>query len=92
MSSILLFCQWLQATPVSVAIRESTWTYPIIESVHVLGLTVFMGLILFWDCRLLGIVPPRVPVSTIWRQMIPWITIGAAVMAITGALLFWSEP
>jgi hypothetical protein len=48
-----------------VSVRESTWTYPVIESVHVLGLCVFAGLLLLWDLRLLGISPRRVPVSAL---------------------------
>jgi hypothetical protein len=92
MSWILHFCQWLQDTWISVAIRESIWSYPIIESIHVLSLCIFLGLLLVWDCRLLGFVMPRVPVSAIWRQLIPWIAFGAVLMMGSGVLLFWSDP
>jgi hypothetical protein len=43
MATLLSGCQWLENTPFSVGIRESTWTYPVIESVRVLGLCVFRG-------------------------------------------------
>jgi len=92
MVSLLTVLQWLESTSVSVGIRESTWTYPIIESAHVLGLTVFMGLLLLWDLRLLGITMPRIPVTQVWKQLIPWITLGAVVMGVSGVLLFWSDP
>lgn len=92
MESVLSFCRWLEATGPSVAIRESIWTYPIIESIHVLGLTLFMGLLLLWDLRLVGVVLRRLPVTRVWRQLIPWIAIGAAVMTISGVLLFVSDP
>src|SRR5215471_5735724 len=36
--SVLGFCEWLGSTAISVGIRESTLSFPIIESVHVLGL------------------------------------------------------
>ena len=90
--TILQFCEWLGQTSISVGIRESTWTYPIIESVHVLGLTLFLGLLLLWDCRLLGIVLRRVSVSALWRQLMPWIACGAVIIATSGTLLFWSDP
>lgn len=92
MATILSICQWIEATSLSVGIRESTWTYPIIESIHVLGLTVFMGVLLFWDMRLLGLVLRHIPVTRVWRQVIPWIALGAVVMTVTGVLLFWSDP
>lgn len=90
--SILQICEWIGNTSMSVGIRESTWTYPIIESVHVLGLTLFLGLLLLWDTRLLGFVLRRVPVSALWRQLFPWIAFGAIVITISGTLLFWSDP
>ena len=40
------FCQWLQATPWSAWLRESTWGYPIIAAVHVLGIAWFGGAVL----------------------------------------------
>jgi hypothetical protein len=90
--SILQLCEWLGNTSMSVGIRESIWTYPIIESVHVLGLTLFLGLLLLWDTRLLGFVLRRVPVSALWRQLFPWITLGAVIITISGTLLFVSDP
>jgi hypothetical protein len=90
--SILQICEWISNTSLSVGIRESIWTYPIIESVHVLGLTLFLGLLLLWDTRLLGFVLRRVPVSALWRQLFPWIAFGAILVTISGSLLFWSDP
>ena len=92
MSTLLSFCQWLAEAPFSTGIRESTYVYPIIESVHVLSLCVFVGLLLSWDLRLLGITLRRVAVSEVWARLIPWITIGAVLMVLSGLLLFASDP
>ena len=92
MSTLLSFCQWLASTSFSTGIRESTWSYPVIESVHVLSLTIFVGLLLLWDLRLLGVTLRRVAVSEVWSWLIPWITLGAALMVISGVLLFASDP
>ena len=92
MDTLLSCCQWLESTTASEYIRESTWTYPIIESTHVLGLCVFIGFLLFWDLRLVGILLRHVPVSEVWRRLIPWITVGALIMMVSGVLLFISDP
>ena len=92
MDTLLSCCQWLESTTASTYIRESIWTYPIIESTHVLGLCVFIGFLLFWDLRLVGIVLRHVPVSEVWRRLIPWITAGALIMMVSGVLLFLSDP
>jgi hypothetical protein len=92
MSTLLSFCQWLADTPFSTGIRESTYIYPIIESIHVLSLCIFVGLLLLWDLRLIGITLRRVAVSEVWSRLIPWITVGAVLMVISGLLLFVSDP
>jgi len=92
MGVILDICRYLEATSISVGIRESTWTYPVIESVHVLSLTLFMGLLLLWDLRLLGVSMRGFAVSRIWARLFPWIGVGAVLMIVSGLLLFWSDP
>ena len=92
MPSLLGLFQWMANTSVSVDIRESIWAYPVIESVHVLGITIFMGLLLLWDCRLVGVTLRSHPVTQVWKQLTPWITVGGIIMAVSGGLLFWSDP
>lgn len=92
MALVLDVCRWLEATSISLAIRESIWTYPVIESVHVLGLTLFMGLLLLWDLRLVGLMLRRTAVSEVWARLMPWIAAGAVLMIASGLLLFWSDP
>ena len=92
MATLLALFQWLGDTPFSIGIRESTWIYPVIESVHVLSLCVFVGLLLLWDLRLVGVTLRRVAVSEVWAWLIPWITFGAVLMVISGVLLFVSDP
>lgn len=78
--------------PSSIALRESLWMYPIIETGHVLGLCLFVGTAWLWDLRLLGWTLRRVPVSQVSSQILPWTVVGFAGMAITGALLVFSDP
>lgn len=91
-SSFVGLLEWLQQTSVSVGIRESTWTYPIIESAHVLGLCLFLGFAMLWDLRLLNITLRRVPVSDVQARVMPWTNVGFVIMLISGVLLVWSEP
>jgi uncharacterized protein DUF6644 len=90
--SLLSFCQWLEKTPWSIALHESLWVYPIVESVHVLTLCLFLGTAVMLDLRLLGLTMRRVPVSEVARQLLPWTAAGFVVMVISGALLFYAIP
>lgn len=90
--SLLGFCQWLGNTSGSIALHESIWAYPIVESVHVLTLCVFLGLTVMLDLRLLGAAMVRTPASEVAGRLLPWIIAGFAVMVVTGALLFYAIP
>jgi hypothetical protein len=88
----LRVCQWLDATPWSRALRESTWAYPIIESIHVLSLCLFLGFVIVLDFRLLGIAIRRTRISEISQRLMPWTIVGFVVMVISGLLLFYASP
>ncbi len=90
--SLLALCEWLAATPWSVALHESIYVYPVIESVHVLTLCLFLGLAVMLDLRLLGVAMPQTPVSQLTDRLLPWTVAGFAVMVISGALLFYGIP
>lgn len=86
------FCEWLASTPGSVALHESIWMYPIVESVHVLALCLFLGLAFVLDLRLLGLTFRRNPVSEIAERLLPWTTFGFGLMLASGGLLFYAIP
>jgi hypothetical protein len=90
--SILGVLQWLEARPSSIALRESIWVYPIVETGHVLGLCLFLGLTLLLDLRLLGLAFRRISVTEMTERLLPWMTAGFVFMVITGLLLLYSDP
>ncbi len=81
----------IEASPIATAVRENTWLFPTIESVHVLAIALVVGTIMIVDFRLINAVGRRRPVSELMRETLPW-TWGAFVLAvITGSLLFSSS-
>jgi hypothetical protein len=91
MPSILAFCKWLEQTSVGAGVRESLWLFPVIESLHLLGMAVLVGTIFILDLRLLGWTMRRVRVSALAGWLFPWTWAGLTVQLVTGALLFSSE-
>ena len=51
---LLTFCQWLENTPPATALRDSVWTFDIVETIHTLGITLVAGTIMLVDLRLLN--------------------------------------
>jgi hypothetical protein len=85
------FCQVLYDSHVGTTIRESDNAFPIIESVHVLGITLLVGTIALLDLRMLGLILRPIPVTRIARAVFPLAWSGFAVMFTSGFLLFWAE-
>jgi hypothetical protein len=90
--SILSFLQWMAATPWSVALHESLYMWPLVESTHVLSLTLFVGTTVMVDLRLLGVAFTDTPASAFTGRLLPWTRVGFIVMATTGVLLFYATP
>lgn len=90
--SILAVLEWLAGTNWSVALHESQYVWPFLESAHVLCLPLFLGTAVMLDLRLLGIAMTRVPASEFTERLLPWTKGGFAIMVITGGLLFTATP
>jgi hypothetical protein len=89
--SWLPFFQWCEATALGHGIKESAWLFPVIESVHLLGLSVLGGAVLVVDLRMLGAGLQSRPIAELAREARPWLLGSIGVMIVTGTALFLSE-
>ena len=83
---------WLSETQWSIALHESLYLYPWIESAHVLSICFFIGTLLFVDLRLMGVTFNKLPISEMNSMVLPWSIFGFCLLAITGLLLFYAIP
>ena len=89
---LLRFCTWFQDTSFSTGIRESVWTFPIIETVHLLALAFSVGIIVIFDLRLIGVTLRDRPVTEVFSKLQPMAVKGFGINVLSGLLLFASEP
>jgi hypothetical protein len=90
--TLLPFCEWLASTDGSIALHESLYMYPLVESTHVLALCLFLGIAVMFDLRLVGVGLRRVPITDIKARLGPWMVAGFIVIIVTGVLLFYAIP
>ncbi|MGG3573797.1 DUF6644 family protein [Bacillus gobiensis] len=64
------------------------WTYPIVESMHIVGIVVMVGAALLFDLRLLGVAGRNMPVTALARFLLPVSRTGFGLVVVTGALMF----
>jgi hypothetical protein len=89
--SLLGIAQAIEASHIGTAMRESLWWFPALNLVHLIGLTIAAGTIVFWDLRLLGVGLRHAPVSRVGASLLPWTWAGFTIMFISGALLVCME-
>jgi len=91
MTTLQYLCQWLYDLPTSTALRESDVVFPLIETFHVLAITLIAGTIVTVDLRVCGLILRGESLSRITRVLLPYTWYGFAVMLITGLPLFAAE-
>lgn len=84
-------CQLFYDSQIGTTIRESDNAFPIIESVHVLSITLVAGTIAVLDLRMLGAILRSTPVRRVAGSVLPLTWSGFVVSFVSGFLLFWSE-
>lgn len=84
--------EWLDATPLSIWLKESpsVWSNPMVLTLHTMGLSVLVGACGVLDLRLLG-VSRGIPLAA-FRWVFRAVAIGLSVNLVTGVLLFIKNP
>jgi hypothetical protein len=79
--------RWVEQTAIATAVREGSWLYPAVETVHILGVATLFGSISLLDLRLLG-VSRALPLEPLARHALAVVRAAFAVQVASGSLLF----
>ena len=83
--------KWIFETAMASSIRENDWLFPMIESFHVLAVTVFLGSIILVDLRILGLANQDRGLRRFAKELLPITWFMFAIAVITGVALFTSN-
>ncbi len=91
LSTALAFLGSLERSALSVSLRASEWMYPLVNTLHIVGIALLVGPILILDWRLLHRqVSPTV--SELATVLLPTARGGFVVAVLAGLLLFVARP
>ena len=77
----------IEATGLGRFMREALWAYPVVESVHIVGLALLFGSIAIVDLRLIG-AGRRIPAAALVGYAVPWSLLGFVIAAGSGLMMF----
>ena len=80
----------LEASPLGLWARGSTFGYPLANLAHLLGLVMLVGAIGVLDLRLLGLLR-RLPAAALAHSLIPIAAAGLALMILSGVVMFAAD-
>ena len=86
--TLLQICEWLESTRLAELVTQSLYGFQILVAIHLMGLGLSVGTVIWFDLRLLGKVLPTTPVSLVYRRLAPWMTVGFAMMFASGLVIF----
>jgi len=78
----------IEASGLATGIRDALWLFPLIESTHVIGLSLVFGTILIIDLRLLGVASAHRSFKQMASDILKWTWAAFALTALTGSLMF----
>ncbi len=82
--------EWLENSSLASGIRQSNWSYPAIEIVHILGIIILVGPAFLFDLRLLGWAR-HLPISGLKKHLLTWSMRGLILIIPSGILLFMTN-
>jgi len=85
---VLAACRWLESTPWAVTIRESALAYPLMQWIHFVGLSLWLGACLTVDLRLIGVGPRQQSAAELSSGLRTWKWIGLGIAFVGGFSLF----
>jgi hypothetical protein len=80
--------EWLEMLPISEWVATSDWGYPILLSIHTMGLAIVVGILVMLDARILG-AAKSIPLS-VFERLVPLAWAGFFLNLVSGVLLFMS--
>ena len=85
---IAKFLESLASSGLAARIRDSFYLFPMIESFHVIGLTLVFGATFIMDLRLMGLASTRRPFTKVASDVLKWTWAAFALTVTTGLLMF----
>ena len=86
------FVQWCYYSKDYAFVRDSKYGVPILQSLHLTGITLLLGTTLILNLRLLGFGFRRLPMPLLSEQLWPWTKAGLFLSISAGILIFLPDP
>jgi len=82
--------EWVKTASIKGFVDTTAWAWPATETLHFIGLSLLLGVVLMINLRMLGVMK-NVSYAALHR-LLPWGMLGFAINLITGVVFFVTVP
>jgi hypothetical protein len=84
--------EWSYSSKIIDLLRNSKYAIPLIQSLHLFGLTLVLGTTVVLNARLIGVGMRKLEIPVMSRQLWRFALLGLLLSAATGVLVFIPDP
>lgn len=86
------FVQWCYYSKDYAFVRDSKYAIPLLQSLHLAGLTLLLGTTVILNIRLVSFGFRKLPLPLLAEQLWPWTKAGLILTICTGIMVFLPDP
>jgi hypothetical protein len=90
--TIAAFAAWLSKTPPSLAVQQTLWVIPTLQTVHILAVAIVLSSVAMVELRLMGWAGTRTTMPETAQRYVPWVWGALVVLVLSGTILIIGEP
>jgi hypothetical protein len=83
---------WIESTQPNQVIQTVFWIIPVVQTIHILSVSIVMASMAMLDLRLIGFGLGRHSVATLTDRFMPWVWGALLVLLLSGTVLIIGEP
>ncbi|MDB6084390.1 MAG: hypothetical protein JWN43_2271 [Gammaproteobacteria bacterium] len=83
---------WIEGTSLNQRVQNVFWIIPVIQTIHILSVSIVISSMAMLDLRLMGLVGTQHSVAASAHRFMPWLWGALAVLLLTGTVLIIGEP
>jgi|SRR5215469_6642218 len=84
--------RWSYSSAAVDVLRNSKYAIPLLQSLHLVGLTLILGTTVMFNARLLGLGMTKIPLPVMVQQLWRFLVAGLLLSITTGILVFIPDP
>jgi hypothetical protein len=83
---------WIESTRPNQVVQNVFWIIPVVQTIHILSVSIVMASMAMLDLRLMGLGLGRHSIASLAQRFMPWAWGALLLLLLTGTVLIIGEP